>query len=188
VKVNAVSVNSSDCEFLRDRPLYTRLSGALRPKYRVLGSDIAGRVEAVGGNVKKLQLGDAVFGDILYRWGGFAEYVCAPEEALMIKPAGLTFEQAAAMPQAGLVALQGLCDRGNIQRGQKILINGAGGGAGTFALQIAKMFDAEVTGVDSTEKLDLMRSLHADQVIDYTQEDFTRNGKQYELIKTNGIR
>lgn len=182
IKVHAASVNSSDWEFLTGKPLYTRMWGLRKPKYRILGSDIAGRVEAVGKNVKQFHPGDEVFGDILYRWGGFAEYVCAPEKELMLKQAGMTFEQAAAVPQAALVALQGLRDNGEIQPGQKILINGAGGGAGTFAVQIAKSFGAEVTGVDSTEKLDMMRSLGADRVIDYTQEDFTKNGQCYDLI------
>jgi NADPH:quinone reductase-like Zn-dependent oxidoreductase len=136
----------------------------------------------VGRKVKKFHPGDAVFGDILGRWGGFAEYVCAPEDALMLKPAGMTFEEAATIPQAALVALQGLRDKGKIQPGQNVLINGAGGGSGTFAVQIAKLFGATVTGVDSTLKLGLMLSIGADQVIDYTQEDFTRNGQQYDLI------
>ena len=182
IKVHAASVNASDWEFLTGKPLYTRIWGLLKPKYKILGSDIAGRVEAVGKNVKQFQPGDEVFGDILESWGGFAEYVCAPENALMLKPASMTFEQAAAIPQAAVVALQGLRDKGKIQRGQKVLINGAGGGAGTFALQIAKLFGAEVTGVDSTEKLDMMRSIGADHVIDYTQKDFTKNGQCYDLI------
>jgi NADPH:quinone reductase-like Zn-dependent oxidoreductase len=156
--------------------------GLRKPKYQILGSDIAGRIEALGKNVKQFQPGDAVFGDILGSWGGFAEYVCAPEDALTLKPDGMTFEQAAALPQAAVVALQGLRDRGQIQPGQKVLINGAGGGAGSFAVQIAKSFGAEVTGVDSTKKLDMMRSIGADHVIDYSQEDFTRNGKQYDRI------
>jgi len=182
IKVHAASVNASDWEFLNGRPLYTRIWGPLKPKYQILGSDIAGRVEATGRNVKLFQLGDAVFGDILGHWGGFAEYVCAPEDALMLKPASMTFEEAAAIPQAALVALQGLRDKGSIQPGQKILINGAGGGSGTFAVQIAKSFGAEVTGVDSPEKLDMMCSIGADYVIDYTQEDFTENGQCYDLI------
>ena len=182
IKVHAVSVNASDCEFLRGSPLYTRIWGLLKPKYKILGSDIAGRVEEVGRNVTQFQQGDAVFGDILERWGGFAEYVCAPENALILKPASMTFEEAAAVPQAAGVALQGLRDKGQIQPGQKVLINGAGGGAGSFAVQIAKLFGAEVTGVDSTRKLDMMRSIGADQVIDYTQEDFIQNGQRYDLI------
>ena len=182
IKVHAASVNASDCEFLRGTPLYTRIWGLLKPKNQILGSDIAGRVEAVGGKVKQFQQGDAVFGDILEWWGGFAEYVCAPEGALMIKPASMTFEAAAAVPQGALVALQGLRDKGEIQPGQKVLINGAGGGAGTFAVQIARLFGAEVTGVDSTNKLDMLRSIGADKVIDYTQEDFTQNGQRYDRI------
>ncbi len=182
IKVHAASVNASDWEFLRGTPLYTRIWGLLKPKHQILGSDIAGRVEAVGGNVTQFKPDDEVFGDILGCWGGFAEYVCAPENALMLKPASMTFEQAAAVPQAAVVALQGLRDKGQIQPGQKVLINGAGGGAGTFAVQMAKSFGAEVTGVDSTEKLDMMRSIGADQVIDYTQEDFTQNGQRYDLI------
>jgi NADPH:quinone reductase-like Zn-dependent oxidoreductase len=157
--------------------------GVLKPKTKILGCDIAGRVEAVGRNVKQFQPGDEVFGDISgCGWGGFAEYVCASENALALKSAGMTFEQAAAVPQAGLLALQGLRDKGQIQKGQKVLINGAGGGAGTFAVQIAKSYGAEVTGVDSTGKLDMLRSIGADHVIDYTQEDFTKNGQHYDLV------
>lgn len=182
VEVRAVSVNSSDWEFLRGAPVYTRMWGLRRPRHKILGSDIAGRVEAVGNNVKLFQPGDEVFGDILYSWGGFAEYVCASEDAVMLKPAGMTFEQAAAVPQAAVVALQGLRDKGQIQAGQNVLINGAGGGAGSFAVQLAKHFGAEVTGVDSTGKLDLMRTLGAAHVVDYTQEDFTKNGQRYDLI------
>ncbi len=183
VIVHAVSLNSSDWEFLRGTQVYIRLWGLLKPKYKILGSDIAGRVEAVGRNVKQFQPGDEVFGDLCgCGWGGFAEYVCARENALALKPASMTFEEAAAVPQAALLALQGLRDKGQIQPGQKVLINGAGGGAGTFAVQIAKSFGAEVTGVDSTRKLDMMRSIGADQVINYTQEDFTKNGQRYDLI------
>jgi NADPH:quinone reductase-like Zn-dependent oxidoreductase len=182
IKVHATSVNASDWELLKGTPLYTRIWGLLKPKYHILGSDIAGRVEAVGRNVTQFQQDDTVFGDILECWGGFAEYVCAPEDALMLKPTSMTFEEAAAVPQAACVALQGLRDKGQIQPGQKVLINGAGGGAGTFAVQIAKSFGANVTGVDSTKKLNMMLSIGADQVIDYTQEDFTQNGPQYDLI------
>jgi NADPH:quinone reductase-like Zn-dependent oxidoreductase len=182
IKVHAASVNASDWEFLNGKPLYTRIWGLLKPKFQILGSDIAGKVEAVGKNVKKLQRGDAVFGDILECWGGFAEYVCAPEDALMLKPASMTYEEAAALPQAALVALQGLRDKGKIQPGQTVLINGAGGGSGTFAIQIAKSFGANVTGVDSAKKLDMMLSIGADQVIDYTQEDFTHKEQKYDLI------
>ena len=185
IKVIVASVNSWDWEMLIAKPFVNRLmAGLIKPtRIKILGCDIAGRVEAVGINVKQFQPGDEVFGDLSScGWGGFAEYVCAPETALAIKPDNLTFEQAAAVPQAGLLALQGLRDKGHIQAGQKVLINGAGGGVGTFALQIAKSFGAEVTGVDSAEKQQLMRSLGADHVIDYTEEDFTRNGQQYDLI------
>jgi len=184
VKIHAASVNDWDWGLLRGKPFVNRLLfGLLKPKIKILGVDIAGRVEAVGRNVEQFQPGDEVFGDISgCGWGGFAEYVCIPENALALKPASMTFEEAAAIPQAGLLALQGLRDKGQIQPGQKVLINGAGGGAGTFAVQIAKSFGAEVTGVDSTRKLDMMRSIGADQVIDYTQEDFTKNGQHYDLI------
>ncbi len=185
VKVHASSVSSSDWELLRGTPYYVRpLFGLLKPKCKILGSDIAGRVEAVGRNVKQFQLGDEVFGDIFWDGlGAFAEYVCVAENAaLALKPVRMTFEEVAAVPQAAVIALQGLRYGGQIQPGQNVLINGAGGGAGTFAVQIAKSFGAEVTGVDSTRKLDVMRSIGADQVIDYTQEDFTQNGQRYDLI------
>ena len=161
--------------------------GLLKPKYKILGADIAGRVEAVGRNVTQFSPGDEVFGELSRRfiscgWGGFAEYVCARDNALALKPASMTFDEAAAVPQAALLALQGLRDKGQIQPGQKVLINGAGGGVGTFAVQIAKYFGAEVTGVDSTRKLDMLRSIGADHVIDYTQEDFTKSGQRYDLI------
>jgi len=180
VKVHAVSLNASDWEFLMARPRYVHLWSPLRPKFRILGSDIAGRVEAVGGSVKQFQPGDDVFGDVMMRWGGLAEYVCARENQLLLKPADVTFEDAAALPQAGVVALQGLRDKGGIRSGHKVLINGAGGGAGSFAIQLAKMNGAEVTGVDRGNKLDFMRSIGADLVIDYTREDFV--GQQYDLI------
>ena len=182
VKVQAVSVNRSDWEGLLGTPLYARFGGLLKPGRQILGSDIAGSVEAVGRNSRQFQPGDEVFGDILPRMGGFAEYVCARERDLALKPPGMTFETAAAIPQAGVIALQGIRDKGKVQAGQNVLINGAGGGAGTFALQLAKLAGAEVTGVDNTAKLDFMRSLGADHVIDYTQEDFTKKGKQYDLI------
>ena len=184
VEVHAASVNDWDWGLLRGKPFLNRLLfGLLKPKIKILGSDIAGRVEAVGRNVKQFQPGDEVFGDISgCGWGGFAEYVCARENALALKPASMTFEEAAAVPQAAVLALQGLRDKGQIQPGQKVLINGAGGGVGTFAVQIAKSFGAEVTGVDSTRKLDMVRSIGADHVIDYTQEDFTQSGQRYDLI------
>ncbi len=182
IKIQAVSVNRSDWEGLRGKPLYARIGGLLKPRHKILGSDIAGRVEMTGRNIRRFQPGDEVFGDILGRLGGFAEYVCAPENRLALKPASMTFEEVAAIPQAAVIALQGIRDKGQVQPGQKVLINGAGGGAGTFAVQLAKLYGAEVTGVDNTGKLDFMRSLGADHVIDYTREDFTKNGKQYDLI------
>jgi NADPH:quinone reductase-like Zn-dependent oxidoreductase len=182
IKVRAVSVNRSDWEGLKGKPLYARIGGLLKPRHQRLGSDIAGRVEMAGSNIWRFQPGDEVFGDILPRLGGFAEYVCARESALALKPPSMTFEEVAAIPQAAVIALQGIRDRGQVQPGEKVLINGAGGGAGTFAVQLAKMYGAEVTGVDNYGKLDFMRSLGADHVIDYTREDFTKNGKQYDLI------
>jgi len=185
IKIHAVSINSWDWEILIAKPFVNRLMVGLRKptKIKVLGCDIAGEVEAVGSAVKKFQLGDKVFGDLSRSgWGGFAEYVCANENALTLKPASMTFEQAAAVPQAGLLALQGLNYKGGIQAGQKVLINGASGGVGTFAVQIARSFGAEVTGVCSTGKLENVRTLGADHVIDYVYEDFTRSGKCYDRI------
>ena len=184
IKVHAASINDWDWGLLRGKPFGNRVSfGLLKPKTKILGVDIAGEVEAVGRIVKKFQPGDEVFGDISgCGWGGFAEYVCALENALSLKSASITFEEAAAVPQAAVLALQGLRYKRQIQPGQKVLINGAGGGAGTFAIQIAKSFGAEVTGVDNTSKLDIMRSIGADQVIDYTKEDFTKNGQRYDFI------
>jgi NADPH:quinone reductase-like Zn-dependent oxidoreductase len=182
IKVRAVSVNRSDWEGLRGKPLYARIGGLLKPRHQRLGSDIAGRVEMAGRNIRRFQPGDEVFGDILPRLGGFAEYVCARESALALKPPSMTFEEVAAIPQAAVIALQGIRDKGQVQPGEKVLISGAGGGAGTFAVQLAKMYGGEVTGVDNSGKLDFMRSLGADHVIDYTREDFTKNGKQYDLI------
>ena len=189
VKVHAVSINDWDWGLLIGDSLIIRLmAGFSAPKKQILGSDIAGRIEALGKKVTKFKPGDEVFGDLSGRWGGFAEYVCAPENALALKPAGMSFTDAAAIPQAGMLAVQGLLDRGKIRTGQKILINGAGGGVGTFALQIAKLYGVEITGVDNTGKMDMMRSMGFDHVIDYTKEDFTKNGKCYDLIldvKTN---
>ncbi|MBA7524358.1 L-threonine 3-dehydrogenase [subsurface metagenome] len=184
VKVHAASVNYCDSTFVRGKPLVARLwSGPLKPKNTILGADVAGRVEAVGRNVKQFQPGDEVFGEIGgCGLGGFAEYVSVPENALGLKPANISFEEAAAVPQAAVVALQGLRDKGQIQPGQKVLIYGASGGIGTFAVQIAKSFGAEVTGVCSTRNLDMVRSIGADHVIDYTQEDFTQNEQRYDLI------
>lgn len=182
IRVHAVSINGSDWEGLRGKPLYARLGGLRRPGNKILGSDIAGRVEVAGRNIQQFQPGDDVFGEMPSYHGGFAEYVCVPEKMLIRKPAGLTFEQAAAIPQAGVIALQGIRTQGQVQPGQKVLINGGGGSAGTFALQLAKYYGAEVTGVDTTGKLDFMRSLGADHVIDYTREDFTKNKEQYDFI------
>jgi len=193
VKVYASCINSWDYELIQAVPFINRLmSGLLKPaKIKTPGCDIAGRIESVGKKIKRFQVGDEVYGDLSScGWGGFAEYVSAPEKALELKPACLTFEQAAAVPQAALLALQGLQKGGGLQKdgdwaGKKVLINGAGGGSGTFAIQIAKAFGAEVTAVDSTEKLDIMRSTGADHVIDYTQKEFTNNGLCYDLIFDN---
>jgi NADPH:quinone reductase-like Zn-dependent oxidoreductase len=182
IKVHAVSINGSDWEGLTGRPLYARLGGLRKPNYKILGSDIAGRVEAAGKNVRQFRLGEDVFGEMPSYRGGFAEYVCVPEEALIKKPAGLTFEEAAAIPQGAVIALQGIRNKGQVQPGQHVLINGAGGSAGTFAVQLAKYYGAEVTGVDNTGKLEFLRSLGADHVIDYTRQDFTKNRNQYDLI------
>ena len=188
VEVHAASVNDGDTSMVRGKPFVVRLSpGGLRePKYKIPGGDIAGRIEAVGKDAKRFQPGDEVFGDIgACGFGAFAEYVAVPENAVVLKPANTTFEEAAAVCQAAVVALQGLRDRGGIQPGQEVLINGASGGVGTFAVQIAKSFGAKVTGVCSTPNLDLVRSIGADQVIDYTQEDFTQGGQRYDLIFDN---
>ena len=184
VKVHAASVNDWDWGLLTGTPFMNRLLfGLQKPKIKILGSDIAGKVEAAGINTKQFHPGDDVFGDLSgCGFGGFAEYVCARENALRLKPGSMTFEQAAAIPQAAVLALQGLRDKRQIKRGQRVLINGAGGGAGTFAVQIAKSFGAEVTGVDSTLKLNIMRSVGADYVIDYTQDDFTRIDRKYDFI------
>lgn len=182
IKIHAVSINGSDRESLIGKPLYARIGGLLRPGYSILGSDIAGRVEEVGRNVTLFQQGDDVFGEIPGYQGGFAEYACSSEKTLVKKPARMTFEEAASMPQGGVLAWNGIRLKGQVQPGQSVLINGAGGSAGTFAVQLAKLSGAEVTGVDNTEKLDFLRSLGADHVIDYTREDFTKTGKQYDLV------
>jgi NADPH:quinone reductase-like Zn-dependent oxidoreductase len=180
VKIRAASVNPLDWHNMRGTPFLVRLSaGILKPKNTRLGADIAGQVEAVGRNVKQFQPGDEVFGGTS---GGCAEYVCVAENDLVLKPSGTTFEEAAAVPVAALTALQGIRDNGQLESGQKVLVNGASGGVGTFAVQIAKAFGAEVTGVCSTRNLDLVRSIGADQVIDYTEKDFSNNGQQYDLI------
>jgi len=183
VKIQATSLNAADFETMRG-VFIVRITAPLKPMHKMLGSDIAGQVEAIGRNVKQFQPGDEIWADLSYPYGfgAFAEYVCVPENALRLKPASMTFEEAAAVPTAAVVALQNLLAKRPIQPGQRVLINGAGGGVGTFAVQIAKYFGAEVTGVDSTGKLDMLRSIGADHVIDYTQEDFTKNGQLYDLI------
>ncbi len=185
VKIHAASVNAYDWHMLTADIFLMRLmgEGLLKPKHTRLGADIAGRVEAVGKDVTQFHPGDEVYGEIGgSESGGFAEYAATPERAIALKPANLSFEEAAAVPMAGMTALQGLRDAGQIQAGQKVLVNGASGGVGTFALQLAKVFGAEVTAVCSTRNLDQARSLGADHVIDYTKEDFTQNGQQYDLI------
>ncbi len=185
VRVHASSVNSWDWEFLNGVPFINRLMfGLLKPKAgkQILGADIAGTVQAVGRHVTRFQPGDAVFGDLWDNWGGFAEYACAHETSLEPKPANLTFVEAAAVPQAGVLALQAIRKGGQMQPGWKVLINGAGGGVGTFAIQLAKLSGTEVTGVDASHKLDVLRSVGADHVIDYTQTDFTKTGERYDLI------
>ena len=183
VKVHAASVNAYDWHMLTADVFLVRFeAGLLKPKNTLLGADIAGRVEAVGSSVKHFKPGDDVFGQARGGCGGFAEYACARENALALKPANSSFEEAAAVPMAAFTALQGLRDQGQIRPGQKVLINGASGGVGTFAVQIAKYFGAEVTAVCSTRNLDMARSLGADQVIDYTREDVTKNGQHYDLI------
>ncbi len=184
IKVHATSLNAYDWHLMRADPFLVRLMGGglLKPKTTIPGADIAGRVEAVGRGVNQFQPDDAVFGAVAKGSGGFAEYAAAPERGLVLKPANLSFEQAAAVPMAGITALQGLRDVGQIQPGQKVLINGASGGVGTFAVQLAKYFGAEVTAVCSTGNVEMVRSLGADHVIDYKKEDFTRSGKQYNLI------
>jgi NADPH:quinone reductase-like Zn-dependent oxidoreductase len=181
IKAHAASVNPHDWHFLTGTPPLARLmAGLLRPKHKVLGVDVAGRAESVGPNVKQFRPGDEVFG--LNEHGCFAQYVCIPETQLALKPARMSFEEAAAIPLAGITALQCLRDHGRMRPGQKVLINGASGGVGTFAVQIARSFGAMVTGVCSTRNLDMVRSLGAEHVVDYTQEDFARSGQRYDLI------
>ncbi len=192
VQVHASSVNAADWRMMRADPFLVRLyAGLFKPtKFQTLGADIAGRVEAVGKNVRQFQAGDEVFGDVFASgFGGFAEYKCARESELILKPSNLSFEEAAAVPLAAMTALHSLRDKGQIQAGQKVLIHGASGGVGTFAVQLAKHFGTEVTAVCSTAKAELARTLGADFVIDYTQQDFTRSGRQYDLIlAVNGNR
>jgi NADPH:quinone reductase-like Zn-dependent oxidoreductase len=182
IRVRATALNASDIEVLTGEPLYGRIWGLFTPKFEILGSDVAGTVEAVGAGVTRFAPGDAVYGDLFEIWGGFAEYACAPESMLRHKPESMSFELAAALPQSGTIALQGLRDEAQLQPGQTVLINGAGGGAGSFAIQIAKAMGAEVTAVDSAEKLELVQSLGADHTIDYAEEDFTHSGRRYDII------
>lgn len=184
VKIHASAINSSDSTLTRGKPFLGRLwQGFLKPKNKTLGSDIAGQVESIGKNIKEFKPGNEVFGDIGdVGFGGFAEYVIIPEKTIVLKPINLTFKEAAAVPQASVVALQGLRNHGQIKKGQEVLINGASSGIGIFAVQIAKSFGAEVTGVCSTKKIKIIQSIGADKVIDYTKEDFTKSGLYYDLI------
>lgn len=184
VKIHASSVNYGNLVLLKGEPYLARLAfGLFKPKYSIPGGDIAGEVESIGNGVNQFQLGDEVFGDLsAYSWGGFAEYVCVPEDALALKPKNLSFEEAAAVPMAAVTALQALRNKGNIQPGQKVLIYGASGGVGTFAVQIAKSLGAEVTGVCSTRNVDILLSIGADHVIDYQKENFSQTQEKYDLI------
>ena len=190
VRVHAASINDLDWGLLQGTPFINRiLYGLFAPKVQIIGCDIAGRVETVGEDVKAFRPGDEVYGDLSASgFGAFAEYACTPAASLARKPPGMSFEQAAAIPQAGMLAVQGLIDVGRIRSGQKLLLNGAGGGVGTFALQMAKLYDVEVTVVDKPGKLDMLYAMGADHVVDYLKEDFTKSGRCYDLIldvKTN---
>ena len=184
VKIHATAVNDYDWSMVRGKSyLYRLMFGITKPKRQIPGMELAGTIEALGANVTSFKKGDEVYGDISeYGFGSFAEYICINEKALIHKPAGMSFEEAASIPHAAILALQGLIDCGNIQKGQKVLINGAGGGVGTFGLQIAKQFEAEVTGVDTGDKLLMMKSIGYDHIIDYRKEDFTKRGQRYDLI------
>lgn len=183
VKVKASSINRADLYMLKGSPFVIRLENGFTPKKKILGADIAGQVEAIGKNVTEFKVGDEVFGDISANgWGGFAEYVSVKENAVVRKPTQITFEEAAAVPMASVTALQAIQDKGQIQKNQKVLIYGASGGVGTWAVQIAKSFGTHVTAVCSTRNVEMIRGIGADEVIDYTQEDFSQNGKRYDLI------
>jgi NADPH:quinone reductase-like Zn-dependent oxidoreductase len=184
IKVIAISVNAADWHSMRGKPLFARFTlGLLRPKHQILGVDIAGQVEAIGSGVSQFKLGDEVYANLLYTgYGAFAEYVSVPVGVISFKPTNMSFDEAAAVPMAGVTALQGLRYHGQIQPNQKVLINGASGGVGSFAVQIAKSNGAEVTGVTSTQNIDLVRSLGADHVVDYTTTDFIRSGRRYDYI------
>ncbi len=184
VRIHAAAANPLDWHFMRADPFFIRFfSGVLRPKDQRLGADIAGRVEALGPNTNQFEVGDEVYTDISR--GGFAEYASVSEEILALKPANLSFEAAAAVPVAGLTALQSLRNQGQVMTGQQVLVNGAAGGVGTFAVQIAKYYGAQVTGVCSTRNVEMVRGIGADRVVDYTQEDFTRGGQEFDLILDN---
>lgn len=183
VRVRASSINAWDWDMVRGQPFLIRMWGLFKPKYQIPGADVAGIVETTGRNAGSFKTGDPVFGDLSGSgWGAFAEYVCAPEGALTRMPDGLTFKAAAAAPQAAVIALQGIRDYGRVRPGEKVLINGAGGGVGTFAVQLAKLSGGEVTAVDSSIKQDVMQSAGADHLIDYARQDFTRTGERYDLI------
>ena len=184
VKVLGVSVNPADWHSMRGKPVFSRLTlGLLRPKHKILGVDVAGQVEAVGGGVTRFKQGDEVYANLLdHGYGAFAEYVSVPVDVMSLKPPSLSFEESAAVPMAAVTALQGLSHHGEIRVGQTVLVNGASGGVGTFAVQIAKSYGAEVTGVTSTRNIDLVRSLGADHIVDYTTADFTRSGSRYGLL------
>ncbi len=184
VKIHAASINFGNLALVRGEPFIARFwSGLRQPKDNIPGGDIAGRVEAVGSRVTQFKPGDEVYGDLSEcGFGAYAEYAAAPEDALVLKPANISFEEAAATPQAALVALQGLRDKGQLRAGHRVLINGASGGNGTFAVQIAKAFGADVTAVCGPDNVEMVRSIGADRVIDYTREDFTRSGQQFDLI------
>ena len=191
IRVHAVSLNDWDLQLLQGTPFVNRLMiGIHRPKKHILGSDVAGTVEQAGPAVTRFKPGDQVYGDLSNRWGGFAEYVCAPETSLARKPEVMSFAEAAAIPQAGMLAMQGLIDYGGsyLQPGRRILINGAGGGVGTLGVQIARHYCVEISALDSPEKLDMLSELGYHHVIDYKREDFTRSARHYDLIldtKTN---
>lgn len=183
VKVKSASINRADLYMLKGSPFVIRLENGFTPKKKILGADIAGQVEAVGKNVKEFKVGDDVFGDISANgWGGFAEYVSVKENAVVQKPTQITFEEAATVPMAAVTALQAIQDKGQIQSNQNVLIYGASGGVGTWAVQIAKSFGAHVTAVCSTRNVEMIRGIGADEVIDYSKEDFSKNGKRYDLI------
>ena len=184
VAVRAVSLNGSDAEFLSGSPAYARMAGLFRPRraFRILGSDVAGVVDAVGAEVHDLAPGDEVYGDLFEHFGGLAEQVCAPRKRWVRKPAGLSFEQAAALPQAGVLAWQGICREGGISGGARVLIVGAGGGVGAYGVQLAKHAGAEVTAVDGPPKLAFLRTLGADRVVDYTNESYAAPGEGYDLV------